>query len=38
MTGVRCPNAVSDQGVHGLPLIQQFIDISEDSKMDLFKF
>ena len=31
-------NAASDQGLHCLPLIQQFLDKSIDSKMELFKF
>ena len=31
-------NAASDQGLHCLPLIQQFLHTSTDSKLDLFKF
>ena len=30
--------AASDQGLHCMPLIQQFLDTSTSSKMDLFKF
>ena len=31
-------NAVSDQGLHYLPLIQQFFETSNSNKLDLFKF
>ena len=31
-------NVASDQGLHCLPLIQQFLDTSTDSKIDLFRF
>ena len=30
-------NAVSDQGLHSLPLIQQFSDTAKGGKMDLLK-
>ena len=33
----KLQNAASDQGLHCLPLIQQFIDKSISSKVDLFK-
>ena len=31
-------NAASDQGLHCLPIIQQFLRTSIDTKMDMFKF
>ena len=31
-------NVASDQGLHCLPLIQQFLDISIVTRMDMFKF
>ena len=30
-------NSAFDQGLHGLPLIQQFLDTLTGCKMDLFK-
>ena len=31
-------NAASDQGLHCVQLVQQFLDMSSSSKIELFKF